>query len=187
MARAILAVMAAEKTPERSIAPSEVTVTITILPPVHGHRFEKRLAAVGVLHKAGALLGVVLALAALGMVIAIALRSNPTGRPVGGRRARGQDAERAAIAAAFGYPYPHRCLTITISASNPDYARADVDRAKRCGRYHGYVNASFHRTDGTWRLVLDEGQQFVPNSLLTPCRAGRAGCARRRTSGWGRV
>jgi hypothetical protein len=30
------------------------------------------------------------------------------------------------------------------------------------------VNASFHRVGGAWRLVLDEGQLFVPNRLLRP-------------------
>jgi hypothetical protein len=70
----------------------------------------------------------------------------------------------AGVAAAYGYPL--RCLTITISAASPDYARAHVDRARGCARYHGYVNASFHRIGGTWRLVLDEGQLFVRNDLL---------------------
>ena len=68
------------------------------------------------------------------------------------------------------------------STSNPEYARAAVDRTKGCGRYHGYLNASLDRVDGTWRLVLDEGQLFVPNSLFTPCRPGPAGCGQRSLS-----
>jgi hypothetical protein len=75
-------------------------------------------------------------------------------------------AATGAVAAAFGYP--HRCLSITISPADPDYASAHVDRAGACARYRGYVNASFHRVEGVWRLVLDEGQLFVPNSRLTP-------------------
>lgn len=85
-----------------------------------------------------------------------------------------QAAGPAAIAAAFGYP--QRCLAITISATNPDYANAHLEREHGCGNYHGYVNASLHRVDGVWRLVLDEGQLFVPNNLLIPCDADRSGC-----------
>jgi hypothetical protein len=67
--------------------------------------------------------------------------------------------------------------------SNPDYARVTVDHTSGCGRYHGYINASFHRVDGMWRLVLDEGQLFVANGLLTACRAGRVRCALRPYAG----
>jgi hypothetical protein len=191
--------MAKEKTPERSIAPSRVTVTITVPPPVRGRPFRERLADIGLLHRARTAGAAALAVGGLGAIIAIALpQGSQTGRSAGlqGSRTSGvvrmrpahaRGAEKAAIAAAFGYPYPLRCLTITIAAGNPDYARANVDRTNGCGRYRGYVNASFHRVDGTWRLVLDEGQLFVPNALLIPCqggctRAGREG-SRSRTAG----
>ncbi len=72
------------------------------------------------------------------------------------------------MAAAFGYPL--RCLRVTISAGDPVYARAHVDHSAACARYHGYLNASFHRIDGTWRLILDEGQLFVPNDRLGAAR-----------------
>jgi hypothetical protein len=68
------------------------------------------------------------------------------------------------VAAAYGVPV--RCLGVTISSHEPDYAQAHVDRTGGCARYHGYVNASFHRIDGSWRLTLDEGQLFVPNDEL---------------------
>jgi hypothetical protein len=77
----------------------------------------------------------------------------------------------AAVAAAFGYP--ERCLRIAVSAADPDFAIVHVERDRACGNYRGYVNASFHRVDGTWRLIFDEGQLFVPNSLLTSRRTGR--------------
>jgi hypothetical protein len=173
--------VAKEKTPEHSVAPLDttlVTATVTVLPPARGRPLRERLAAIGVPHGVRIALAVALVLAALGAIIATVPQSSQTSRPAGSRRAQAHGAERAAIAAAFGYPYPLRCLTITISASNPDYARADADRTNGCGRYHGYLDASFHRVDGAWRLVIDEGQLFVPNSLLTPCRAGRAGCVR---------
>jgi hypothetical protein len=85
-----------------------------------------------------------------------------------------------AVAAAFGYP--HRCLSITISPTDRDYASAHVDHRGQCARYHGYVNASFHRIDGVWRLVLDEGQLFVPNRLLAPSHSASAG--KRASSGY---
>jgi hypothetical protein len=183
--RAILVVMAEEGTPTRSPEPSEVTVTF-VSPPVRDRAGGARLAGV-VPRGARAVVGVALAVAALGVVIPAALQVSGTGRPAVARRARVQSVERAeraavaagaAIARAFGYPYPRRCLTITISARSPDFARASVDRSAGCGRYRGYVNASFHLVGGGWRLVLDEGQLFVPNSRLAPCAAGRAGCPR---------
>jgi hypothetical protein len=84
-----------------------------------------------------------------------------------------QRAGAAGVAAAFGYP--QRCLTIAISSADPDYARADVLRTGTCANYRGYVNASFHRVDGVWKLVLDEGQLFVPNSRLTSAPTGSSG------------
>jgi hypothetical protein len=76
----------------------------------------------------------------------------------------------AAVAAAFGYP--ERCLRIAVSAADPDFASVHVERAGACWNYRGYVNASFHRVEGAWRLIFDEGQLFVPNSLLTPVHVG---------------
>jgi hypothetical protein len=183
--RAILVVMAEKGTPVRSPEPSEVRVTF-VPSPVRDRARGERLAGV-VPRGARTPVAVALALAALAAIVPAALRVGGTTRPAGARRAQVQSVERAvraavaaggAIAGAFGYPYPRRCLTITISAGSPDFARASVDRSAGCGRYHGYVNASFHLVDGGWRLVLDEGQLFVPNSRLTPCAAGPAGCAR---------
>lgn len=71
------------------------------------------------------------------------------------------------MASAFGYPYPMRCLRITTSGA---FARAHVSRTGGCARYHGYLNATFHFIAGRWRLVLDEGQLFVPNALLVGTR-----------------
>lgn len=106
------------------------------------------------------LAGAVIAALAVGLLLA----AGGAGNHGGARVAHAQSAGPAGIAAAFGYPL--RCLTITISNSDPAYARAQVDRTRTCAGYRGYVNASFHLIDGTWRLVLDEGQLFVPNDLL---------------------
>lgn len=180
--------MAEKETPPRSPKPPEVTVTF-VLPPVRGDRPRGRLTSV-VPRGARAAIAAGLSLAVLGTIITASLQTSRTAGLAGPRAAQVQGAEkaaiadraaiaaRAAIAGAFGYPYPRRCLTITISPGSPDFARASVDRSAGCGRYRGYVNASFHLVDGGWRLVLDEGQLFVPNNLLSPCLAGRAGCVR---------
>jgi hypothetical protein len=163
--------MAKEETAERSTrSPEAIVISITVMdpPPSRGRPFRKRPGHVSVLYRALTAVSAALALAALGAVITTALPTNRATRPAGTPRApQIPYGERAAIAGALGYPYPLRCLTITISATNPDYARADVDRTNGCGRYRGYINASLRRADGTWRLVLDEGQLFVPNSLLS--------------------
>jgi hypothetical protein len=157
------------------------TVTVTVLPSRAG-RLRERLGGVLVVHRARLAVATAVAIAVVGALIATVEQSTRKSPAAGARRATVPDAERAAIAAAYGYPYPARCVTIAIFPANPDYARADIDRTTGCGRYHGYLNASFHRVDGTWRLELDEGQLFVPNSLLTACAVGTAGCARAGTS-----
>lgn len=163
--------MRTKQTPDDPSPPRDVsveTIAITIVPAVHEHPLRRRLARVKLPHRACIALCVTVALAALGALIATVL---PSGSASGARpavRTQAPAAEKAAIAAAFGYPYPLRCLTVTLSASDPDYARAFIDRTSGCGRYHGYINASFHRVAGAWRLVFDEGQLYVPNSLLEP-------------------
>src|SRR5438105_8374692 len=173
--------MAKEKTPERSAGSPEViviSITETQLSAVRGSPLSRRLAG----SRTRVALAIALASGVLGTIVATAVHNGARSRSTGAHHAQPQPAEKAAIAAALGYPYPPRCLTVAISTSNPEYARAAVDRTKGCGRYHGYLNASLDRVDGTWRLVLDEGQLFVPNSLFTPCRPGPAGCGQRSLS-----
>jgi hypothetical protein len=153
---------------KRSPRPAEVTViSITVMepPPGRGGRLRERLARITLRHRALTVVAIALALA-IAASVAAAVRSGETTRAAGAPSAHVSRGERAAIGGALGYPYPLRCVTITISASNPDYARADVESTNGCGRYRGYVNTSLHRVDGEWRLVLDEGQLFVPNALL---------------------
>ena len=155
--------MARDKLPRRSSgtpAATVMSVTIREVPRVRGRPRRGTHIAVGV----------ALVLISLVAIIAVAAQSNRTGRPAGVGRIRVPESERQAIAAALGYPYPLRCLTITISDSIADYARANVDHTNGCARFRGYLNASLHRVDGAWRLVLDEGQLFVANSLLAPTR-----------------
>jgi hypothetical protein len=170
--------MAGEATPERSARPTEVTViSITMAgpPPRRGRPLREQLSRIAVRHKALTALAVTLAVAALATIGATSLERGGPSRPTAVQVPAGQ---RAQIAAALGYPYPLRCLSITISTGAPDYARADIDRTNGCGRYRGYINASLHRVGGAWRLTLDEGQLFVPNSLLRPCSPGATACGR---------
>jgi hypothetical protein len=169
--RAILPLMRTAPRPDHSSASPDLRVeaiAIKVVPTVHGHSLWRRLTRLKVRRGARGVLWVALALAALGALIATALPSSSASRRGSAGLARAPGAEKAAIAAAFGYPYPLRCLTITISAGDPDYARAFIDRTRGCRQYHGYINASFHRVAGAWRLVLDEGQLYVPNNFLMP-------------------
>ena len=169
--------MASEATPQRATGLPEVTViSITMVgpPPARGRPLRERLPRIIVRHRALAAVAVTLAVAALAATIASALWGAAPVRSTAAQLPAGQ---RTQIAAALGYPYPLRCLSITVSPGAPDYARADIDRTNGCGRYHGYINASLHRVGGAWRLTLDEGQLFVPNSLLRPCSPGATACA----------
>jgi hypothetical protein len=144
-----------------AVEPSQVQISITVAPG-RGARIRPRLARRGPLVGVRAVSGLLLAITALGAAAAGALEgARGSSRD---RASPANHAEAAGVAAAYGYPL--RCLTVTISASYPAYAAAHVDRGRGCARYHGYVNASFHRIDGSWRLLLDEGQLFVPNDLL---------------------
>lgn len=122
-----------------------------VVPRERWRRIRERLGAVPRRAVFAALAAVVLAASA----VAVASGSSR------GRRT----AVPAAVAAAFGYPL--RCLTVTVSGS---FAHAHIDRSGTCARFRGYLNASFHLIDGRWRLVLDEGQLFVPNALLVGTR-----------------
>lgn len=170
--------MAPNRQPEvrdrRPDLPYQVSITVAHVPTDRARRLREmgaklvsaRWSVRAVLALAAATLAAaMLAAAMLVAVVTVLLQSGPT-HPSGGAAGATQRAAADAVAAAFGYP--HRCLNIAISAAEPDYASAHVDRSGACADYHGYVNASFHRVHGVWRLVLDEGQLFVPNSRLKP-------------------
>ncbi len=96
-------------------------------------------------------------------VIAIGLASGDrTGAPVAQSRRAGAEG----VAAAYGYP--SWCLSVTIAAGHPAYARADFDRARPCGRYGGDPTAIFRRVDGAWRAVLDAVTYSCPVPSLPP-------------------
>lgn len=107
---------------------------------------------------ARALLVVFLAAVAIGATAAAVIGSGHGTRRPGGQALRAASPRAhlpgaAGVAAAYGYP-PH-CLTITISAINRAFARADFNHASLCGRYAGDPTAIFYRSSGVWRLVLD--------------------------------
>jgi hypothetical protein len=172
--RAILVEMAKERPFARSgasaHAPWDVQVIVTVEPRRAGgpwssatrRRFARPLAGLAV--------GLAL-LAALTYGVA---HRGVMHRPVRAAVARPDTAALAGVAAAFGYP--SRCLNVTISASAPTYAQAEIVRRPTCPLYRGYIDATFHRVDGRWRLVLDEGQLFVPNRLLARCRVAWPRC-----------
>ena len=157
--------MAEEKAPERSVGPSDVeviSVTISVLPADERRQLLERLAGVGVLGRGRAFLAAGVVLAALGAIVAIGSESSH------GRAPRADRADlqgtRASRAPAFGYPYPPRCMSMTISDIKPVYV-AEVERANGCVGYDGSVTASFHRAHGSWTLRLGEPQLFASNSL----------------------
>jgi hypothetical protein len=128
-----------------------------------------RLARPALVRRAALALATVMALAAL---VALMQTGGGTGGGTGAVTRPDALPLRAGTAVAAAFGYPERCLRISVSAGDPDFASVHVDRTGACGNYRGYVNASFHRVGGAWRLVFDEGQLFVPNSLLTPLHVG---------------
>jgi hypothetical protein len=69
-------------------------------------------------------------------------------------------AGEAGIASAYGYPL--RCLSITRSADYPQYARADFDRLRACGRYDWTAVAILRQDHGTWQTVVRASNYICP-------------------------
>ena len=154
--------MAKEKVPDarnrRPDPPSRVSISISVAPSKRARRVRQLGAA---LVRTPRALFVMAAVAAATLGAAALLersQTNAVTRPAGAR----EHAPTRAVAAAYGYP--HRCLSIVISAANPDYASARVNREGACASYRGYVNASFHRVHGVWRLILRRGTIGSPGS-----------------------
>ncbi len=104
---------------------------------------------------------------AAGILVAVAIsdwNGTRAGSPPAPGASRSQLPGAAGVAAA--YRYPLHCLSVVTAASDPTYARAELDRASPCWRYGGYVTAIFHRAGGAWRLVLDAGSYTCPLASL---------------------
>jgi hypothetical protein len=156
-----------EKSEGAARPPAMIVTSITVvdLPEPQRHPPRARLAGIAVPHGARRriVLGTVLVLiVAIAMAVLLG-----EGSPGAHRASPLPRSERAAIASALGYPYPLRCLTIAVSAADPNYATAELNRTGACAQYRGYVYASLHRTRGTWQLLLDEGQLYIADRLLS--------------------
>jgi hypothetical protein len=55
---------------------------------------------------------------------------------------------------------------VTISTTDPTYARAELDRVSPCWRYGVYVTAIFHRVGGSWRPLLNSSRYSCPVASL---------------------
>jgi len=146
-------------------------VQITIVPDPDARSLRERISGAA-LHRGGhgaAPLTIAIAAATLAVITAaIALSSSEAARRPGAGSQRAPQAARdrgpAGVAAAYGYP--SRCLSVTLDAHDPAYARADFDRGTPCGRYDGYATAVFRRAGGAWRPVLDTTSYACPVSSL---------------------
>jgi hypothetical protein len=99
--------------------------------------------------------GLLLAAGGIGAVLAL-----------GGHATRGRAHHLArvpgppGVAAAYGYP--GQCLSVTILATHPSYARADFNHGRPCGMYGGDTTTLLHRVDGAWHVILDAAAYSCP-------------------------
>lgn len=161
--------MARHRKPDRGDRPaggqsdarlSQVRVTVVPDAAPDGHAIRKRFAPDRVGTSARLIAGLAVALAAVGVVVMGARQSERAGTPHAVRVTQSSSAGRAGVAVAYQYPF--RCLSVTISAIDPSYARAELDRASPCWRYGAYSIAVFHRVHGAWRTVLDTTSYSCP-------------------------
>lgn len=109
----------------------------------------------------------VLALLVVVVVAGIAVMSSSGRRDVPRRASAGAGRiGPAGVAAAYGYP--PRCLSVTISAIDRAFARADFNHGSLCGQYAGDATAIFHRVDRVWRPVLDAVSYQCPLATVPP-------------------
>jgi hypothetical protein len=132
--------MTGEKIPRELTDPPSV-VQVTVLPAAR----RRQTAQLWITSRARGTAIALLLVAAIGTAAALASGSELTAAP------RHQP-RPLTVAAAYGHP--SRCLVVTISSTDPAYARADFDRGEPCGRYGGYVTAIFRHVGAAWRPVL---------------------------------
>jgi hypothetical protein len=142
-------------------SPSDVEVTI--VSSASGPAPRERIAGVARAAGTPAIIGLVLAIAAAGALVAGLSKGDQGG---GGARLTVQAHDRGPAGVAAAYGYPLRCLSITISRADATYARADLGHTGSCWRYRGDVIAVFHRVDGTWRALLRGSRYSCPVATL---------------------
>lgn len=152
--------------------PSEVQVTVLVGPRQRALR--ERPANVGKSGTGAAMLALALIVVAIGALLTGALAADHPSAPIA---SPAQARERGPAGVAGAYGYPPRCLSVTISASDPSYARADFDHASPCGRYDGSSGAIFRRVHGAWRqLAIPPGYSCPVDSLPEAVQAELAVC-----------
>lgn len=155
--------MAQRRMPERGDQtagwPSDVRISevrVTVVPDPREHGPGKPSMAVRV---AGTV-SLALAIAVAAVVIVDARQRPSTGPRRTAPVTHAATTGPAGVAAAYQYPF--RCASITISAIDPSYARAELDRASPCWRYGAYSIAVFHRVHGSWQTVLNSTSYSCP-------------------------
>lgn len=177
-----LVVMAQRTTPDRrgSLADPPSQVQVTVVPGPHG-AVRGRLAHLRRVLRPALFAGLAVTAAAVGTVLLVVGRNGHAARASGDVRiALSRAAAPPGVAAV--YRYPLGCLGVTLSAADPAYASAHLDRGSPCWRYGVYVTAIFHRVDGVWRLMLEATSATCPPvSLPAAVRAALAVCQREAT------
>lgn len=140
-------------------------VRITVMPGPRGPTLRQRIAHIRIVRRAGVIAPLMMTTGAVGTMVVLALGGGHSSAS-NSMTALTHDPGALGVAAAYGYP--PRCLSVTIPADHPSYARADFDRATLCGRYAGYPTAIFRRVDGAWRAVLDAISYSCPVASLPP-------------------
>lgn len=135
-------------------------VQVTVIPGPRGRAIRDRIGHVRGAVDARLVLVVAVALAGLGVVAAGQTQGGRTGSHPDATVNSARASAPSRVAAAFRYPLG--CLSVTISASDPAYAAARLDRASPCWRYGVYLTAVFHRVDGVWGLVLEAASPRCP-------------------------
>jgi hypothetical protein len=147
--------------------PSEVEVIVLPVPsdPAdRGHTGGK-----AVLLNASAIIGLALVITAASAIVATVSLGGRGGAPRAGAR------EPAEVVPS--YRAMRRCSMVTISQSDPAYARLELGHTRPCWRHAVSVDAIFHRVDGTWRPVLDASSYSCPvTSLPAAVQADLAIC-----------
>ncbi|MBV9048391.1 MAG: hypothetical protein JOY58_08990 [Solirubrobacterales bacterium] len=126
---------------------------------------------------AGTLIAAAVALVAVAALASGMLTGHRSSAREGAAAARPRTIGPDRIEAASRYPL--RCLRVTSAVDDPDYARAELDRASACRRDSAWVTAILHHVDGGWRPVLVGTAYTCPvRSLPAAVQAELAVCPR---------
>ena len=130
--------------------PVEVQVTVIRLPDEREltRRIGRHLDWLGARLSAVAVAAVPTAIVAVVLAAALGVGAGSRAGAIADVRAAGP----AGVVAAYGYPAS--CLTVTISAVNHAFARADFAGSRSCGLQSSFPTAVFRRFGGEWHPLL---------------------------------